>query len=93
MSNFLKRFDTFGSVVGLHFGNWLHKEEGRSPVFKTSIGGIFTIFNQSIFWVSFIFYAKILFLRDNNSITFQTLTEDWDDLARKQSVKPSFAEL
>jgi hypothetical protein len=68
MLNFFKRFDTFGKVVGLHFGNWLHKEEGRSPAFKTSIGGIFTFFNQSIFWVSFMFYAKILYFRDNNSI-------------------------
>jgi hypothetical protein len=45
MQNILKNFDSFGAVVGLHFGNWLNKEKGRSPAFKTSIGGIFSILN------------------------------------------------
>jgi len=45
MKNIFKNFDSFGTVVGLHFGNWLHKEEGKSPAFKTTIGGIFTVLN------------------------------------------------
>ena len=35
MKNIFKNFDSFGTVVGLHFGNWLNKEEGRSPAFRT----------------------------------------------------------
>ena len=63
MSNYFKRFDSFGTVVGLHFGNWQHKEEGRSPAYKTSIGGIFSILNKFIFFVAFMFYFRTLIIR------------------------------
>jgi hypothetical protein len=82
MRNFFKSFDKFGTVVGLHFGNWLDKEEGRSPAYSTSIGGIFTMMSQTIFFASLAYYLKILINRDNNSIFFQTQATDWDALAR-----------
>ncbi len=63
MKNFFQKFDSFGTVVGLHFGNWLNKEEGRSPAYKTSAGGILSILYYTIFWGSFIYYALILFGR------------------------------
>ncbi len=82
MQSFLKSFDSFGSVVGLHFGGWLNKEEGRSPAFRTTIGGIFSILNQTVFWASFFFYASILLDRKNNNIKFQTQSLDWDSIAK-----------
>jgi hypothetical protein len=30
-------------MIGLHFGNWLEKEDGLSPIFTTSVGGAFSI--------------------------------------------------
>ena len=30
---YLKIFDGFGSVAGLHFGYWVKKEKGRSIVY------------------------------------------------------------
>ena len=43
VKKFLKSLDQFGTVTGLHFGNYIEKEDGLSPVFTTAIGGFFSL--------------------------------------------------
>jgi hypothetical protein len=43
VKKFLKNLDQFGTVIGLHFGNYIEKEDGLSPVFTTPIGGFFSL--------------------------------------------------
>ena len=53
MSKILKSFDFFGTTAGLHFGNFLTREKGKSSVYRTEIGGIFGLFCIAAFFVAF----------------------------------------
>jgi len=39
----LRNCDFFGTNVGMHFGRRVSREKGRSLLFTTEIGGLFTI--------------------------------------------------
>ena len=53
MSNTLKSFDFFGMTAGLHFGNFLSRDKGKSSVYKTEIGGIFGLICIAAFFAAF----------------------------------------
>jgi len=48
--DFIKTFDTFGSQVGLHFGNWFNNEKGIPKTFKTATGGFISFCIAACFW-------------------------------------------